>query len=1519
MRHFITLSLCIATTFQALATRISEENAYQKASEFANGKTIHTAASPTGPKKAPGTPSSGNYYIYNIGDDEGFVIISGVDNTRSILGYSDKGSFDIANIPSNMQWLLNCYDSAIEAIENDWNLNSAKKVGNYDKATISPLLTTQWGQNAPYNNHCPTYQGKRCVTGCVATAIAQQINYFKWPQSMTASIPGYTSVECKIDMPTLPPKMFDWNNLDENEIAELMLYCGQAVNMNYTPEESGASTALIPHALTDLFNFSKGALYVERSEYSNDEWMDMIYDQLQLGYPVLYTGRGASSGRHLFILDGYDDGMYHVNWGWEGQYDGHFALDLLEPYLNSSFSLYQYMISYACPPVNVSDTEKSKIVVHNISCNKSSLRRADKNSAFPKFEVKSLLASDLTEDYEVQIGFALCNDEGVYKVLVEDSFEFWTTDNDIDMTDDVYITPDIPQGNYRLIAVNRVNDSDEWLPDSKSHARYIDVTITDTELQLQNVKKGKDGIETIEFGPLTVDGLNYRLVSEYDVLRAYLQPAPSDAPYSGEITIPEFVEYDKFKYKVFGEEGTVFTNNDKVTSISSPIALKISNCQNLREIIYRDGVLNTQPITGCPKLTRINCPSSCRHINQMSDCPELKELSFNNLYPINFSIDGDGQIWTQKTLPALSDIYFYGDEPPTMPSESVSENPNLKIHVPDGLKEAFEACGWQNWNVVEDLDKVAESVKWDYIGYDEDCDEPLSGYSGNNDVEFAIKITAEELEKYIGNQIVAIEYFSTKPTYKDNETRNPDYVFITENDKDYVAKQATTAIRGSWTRVILEQPYEINGEEVFIGVGRHRELTMNWANLDPQAGGFWYRAMGNDHSEETPGIWLHNCDEPDFNYPMPIRAIIQGETLPSDIAILKAEYNADEEKPLSESGKIKLNIRNRSPRLMKSTEIELCYDGKRNETATIVTSLPAHHSDVVEVCPEELWFNTHFIDMDIVSIDGNQDAIQSNSKETITLLPTDIDHYPRVTVMEEYTSSQDGSCSRGIATKEYMKKNCGDDFISISIHSGDDMLLKDGSYDEFLKQSSPTYFANINRKAWSFGYLSVSEVKNLRNIGESIVRSEATYTKDGRISIATKSSFSQNHDENENFNISYVLIEDHVGPFIQKNNASNPSAADNPNDYMNWWTHQDKEVTYEFQDVARTIHTYEGFDDLFPVTILKDEVYDANYCMKIPDYIQNAENLKIVTLLIDKSSGEILNAHITEISGETPDFSPELGDSNGNGEVNIADAVNIANYVVGNEVEKFHYTASDVNNDGNLSFSDAAATVSLILAKPAATLASHERIGRKEEYTTSDCVHLYKTSESAEHIGTSYISLDNAEKYVALQADILLPENTEVDAIKLGNRLEKTHRLSMRQVDEKTIRIIIFDLNTRAFTESDDPIMEITLSGIGSNGDVEIRNIIASDANAHDYVLSFEGETSGTLGLDDDLFRQIIINPYKGALEIMNAQSKRIIISSIDGKTVTAINSATDFERIELPTALYIVQVGNVTEKVIVK
>ena len=341
------LCFCLLSVISMNAAVISEEEAIEKAKKLMPNKRFLTdteSRARSNTRKQQQTLKSAPFYIINA-EDDGFVIVSGDDRVQDILGYSEHGNLDRTSAPTNVQWLLNSYEDAIKSVmESDGDITSDTRSLNTSissREEIEPLITTTWGQGTPYNALCPTF-GEQCLTGCVATAMAQVINYWKWPVDGTNIVPSYSTATNKIFMPELPSTSFDWDDMTNNDIARLMLYCGQSVEMDYGVEASGAGDAVIPSVLENIFGYSNGGRKIERRYYTDSDWFNIIYEELQEKHPVLYSGVSGSDS-HMFICHGYKEGRFYINWGWNGDYDGYFDLSLLNP-SNYSFSNSQVAI-----------------------------------------------------------------------------------------------------------------------------------------------------------------------------------------------------------------------------------------------------------------------------------------------------------------------------------------------------------------------------------------------------------------------------------------------------------------------------------------------------------------------------------------------------------------------------------------------------------------------------------------------------------------------------------------------------------------------------------------------------------------------------------------------------------------------------------------------------------------------------------------------------------------------------------------------------------------------------------------------------------------------------------------------------------------------------------------------------------------------------------------------------------------------------------------------------------------------
>ncbi len=335
-------------------------------------------------------------------------------------------------------------------------------------------------------------------------------------------------------------------------------------------------------------------------------------------------------------------------------------------------------------------------------------------------------------------------------------------------------------------------------------------------------------------------------------------------------------------------------------------------------------------------------------------------------------------------------------------------------------------------------------------------------------------------------------------------------------------------------------------------------------------------------------------------------------------------------------GKAQLRVlmQNRSPRLVNNVTLGWSIDGVAQTPIQFETSLLTNHADEVVVdLPEDIAGRTHTIVANVVDIDGEPDEIEANSNvETEMTLPV-LMPFPRKIVMEEATGTWCGWCPEGIITIEKMKERYPDNFIAIAVHN-DKMGVADGSYATFEDMIDHYPSARVNRMRWQD--LTPFDLDSGKDEAEAMIEATAAFTQEGRINVSTETTFGFSEKGNHAYNIAYVLVEDKVDPYSQTNFYSDPSAPEDPENYLDWWIHQGKQVEMLYDDVARGIYNYDGIEGLLPTVFSEGEAIASEYTVDLPSYVQDPANLRVVTLLIDTMNGEIMNAASTQISGPLP-------------------------------------------------------------------------------------------------------------------------------------------------------------------------------------------------------------------------------------------------------------------------------------------
>ena len=410
-KSMLLLVSALLVSYSARADVVTVSQAERTARQFVNKNASRLNAAAGGDLKLAhqaiskgGTP---DYYVFNRGDQGGFVVVSGDDRLQPVCGYCDHGTFDLEKLPSNVKWWFGEYQRQVQYLRDHPQVKVRKKVTL--SSSVGPLLTTKWDQRKPFNDMCPvspneddTYwiYGNRACAGCVAISLSQIMNFYQWPEqgigskTYTFDLDGEVSTTLSADF---SQSFYQWdlmkdeylymdknnygyfddnmhvyikvidengdtitdpNGIHSNAVAKLISDVGIACEMGYGSAGSGAYTYYAYYALWDYFKYF--VVYANRDNYQG-EWDEDLREELDMNRPMYYAGQ--ASGGHAFVIDGYDNqGLFHVNWGWGGWYDGYYESLALNPGGEDGYNSNQeVMVFYPYHPLTSSPASGESI------------------------------------------------------------------------------------------------------------------------------------------------------------------------------------------------------------------------------------------------------------------------------------------------------------------------------------------------------------------------------------------------------------------------------------------------------------------------------------------------------------------------------------------------------------------------------------------------------------------------------------------------------------------------------------------------------------------------------------------------------------------------------------------------------------------------------------------------------------------------------------------------------------------------------------------------------------------------------------------------------------------------------------------------------------------------------------------------------------------------------------------------------------------------------------------------------
>lgn len=345
MRKIFTLISVFTVAVSAMANPVGIDEARSKAASFLNKvSSAQTRAQSASSKTSLQAVDAGfdHLYVFNNGENGGFVVVSTDDKTDAVLAYSESGSFDSQQGNEALKSMLEGLDGEVAAVAASpfFTARNNTEMQEQDREPISPMINTCWNQYDPYYHFCPTdpNSGRPCLVGCVAITLAQLMKYYKYPDQTTVTIPAYTT-QNGLEMPALPPTTFNydlmndyyvWDAFEPNytpaqleAVQTLLKYAGCAVEMQYS--SSGSASSFDVARIAQYFGYRSDARMLSAGQYPRTTWEQMVYDELAAGRPVPYSAGAVLQQNHIFIIDGYDGrGYFHAVTGEYGYYDGNF-------------------------------------------------------------------------------------------------------------------------------------------------------------------------------------------------------------------------------------------------------------------------------------------------------------------------------------------------------------------------------------------------------------------------------------------------------------------------------------------------------------------------------------------------------------------------------------------------------------------------------------------------------------------------------------------------------------------------------------------------------------------------------------------------------------------------------------------------------------------------------------------------------------------------------------------------------------------------------------------------------------------------------------------------------------------------------------------------------------------------------------------------------------------------------------------------------------------------------------------
>lgn len=1243
--RYLALALPVLLAGNALAGQRSANDAMQKAVQYLHTlrPNLDIRLTQVAPEVLGRAATKGRngltqslsqpYFVFNEAQG-GFVVVSGSTYLSPVIAYAESGSIqaDADRLPDGLKYWLGYVAEASAYVEQHPEA-AALPLPSFTQ-DVAPLLENsaigniQFNQDSPYNDLCPT----GCFTGCMATAMAQVLAYHQYPSQPRGTVSLNNNKPYRNTV-NLDNEHYDWSKIlptykgglgnaaQRLEVAKLHYHVGVALNMEYGTSESGSVSTTYATALKDHFCYNENVVLLNRDNFTYGEWMGILLNEFEHQRPVIFDGVSASGG-HAFVLDGYraSDGFVHCNWGWEGVSNGYYNICLLDPTTTGTGALYGGFSSYQDMVINIdpnadADTQyylplASYGGVGNITSTSNGKTIPLGGMANIGMEyIANMNNKEFRGSFYVQIqdleGNVISTE---YAGEVQGSAATMNSNYHVTTTGGSWMIPDhIAEGQYRVYIYVKEDGRDVGaiLRCNTNGPNFLDMVVaggqatfglrahhpttlvaSDWNFESAPLRHGDTGLKCTltntgnlpEYGNLRIQiEVPGSLTQSFFKENLRFEPGEQKT-----ITFPlTFSEFGEYTIRNFN---LLLHNGGGMADIVEPLSMTFSVNRTQSECVQQltSRLDEVQAILNRSKLSGNYPEAACNKLQGVIDQIRAKNLSSLSVDELNALLD--------QLNAALVEFYQ------SMQGGDVTYWSYVGNTTPD--------TGW--------CPSVANTPGW-----------------------FAISIPEEELAPYVGGQIVGLNALigrrlSYQPLERGDITAK---VFLLEYDGVYPGSRILAESDEfdphyyDYYDYRFKEPYTIGATGVLCVV----QVSTSYAPV--------YAAMAACNQVNKPGAcWMNNgngWEDMYYSYGSyaagnAIKAIIVGggSVVDAKLSDVKAKSVTVDENIV-----VTASIQNLSSVAIEEFDLAWSHDDdglsgtlhfdrhiEVSESAQIEVTLPAFETAKL-----------HNVHLSVAQVNGLPDDIPENSTVDLAV-PVTAHKYVRNVVCEENTGTTCGFCPRGIAAFDYMKQKYGKEFIAVSIHhfeESDPMYYHGNNYVPLFVYLNNAPSGMIDRSEDCYTTMFKADVEELFLKEQATciaqISNQAYYdVATGKVTVPTQTEFGYDF-AGANYRISYLVLEDQVGPYVQSNYYSYASGYNLGN--MEGWENKPSKVSMKYDDVLREqLPAYTGLQGSVPAQGEGGQTYDYRYTFSLPSTVNDYTNVRIVCLLLDLDTRQVINA-----------------------------------------------------------------------------------------------------------------------------------------------------------------------------------------------------------------------------------------------------------------------------------------------------